>query len=58
MATTHFPVQALPNHKTRIRTHSLFQLLSQLVTELVKVVGEADQTRRGLRRQRYASLLG
>jgi hypothetical protein len=54
MATTHFPVQDLSNHKTRIRTHSLLQLLSQLV----KVVGEADQTRRGLRRQRYASLLG
>jgi hypothetical protein len=58
MATTHFPVQDLPKHKTKIRTRSLLLLLGQFVAKMVKVAGEADQTRRGLRRQRYASLLG
>jgi hypothetical protein len=58
MATTPFPVQDLSNHKTRIRTHSLIQLLSQLIAKMVKVAGEADQTRYGLRRKRYEALLG
>ncbi len=58
MAATHFPAQNLPNHKTKNRTHSLLLLLGQFVAKLVKVVGEADHTHQGLRRQRYASLLG
>ncbi|WP_165820342.1 hypothetical protein [Microvirga sp. KLBC 81] len=58
MATTHFRVQDLPDHKTKIRTHSLLLLLGQFVAKMVKVAGEADQTHQGLRRQRYAALLG
>jgi hypothetical protein len=58
MATTHPLIQDLPNHKTKIHTRSLLLLLSQFVAKMVKVAGEADQTRHGLRRQRYASLLG
>jgi hypothetical protein len=58
MATTHPLIQDLPDHKTKIHTRSLLLLLSQLVAKMVKVAGEADQTGRGLRRQRYASLLG
>jgi hypothetical protein len=54
MATTHPLIQDLPNHKTKIHTRSLLLLLSQFVAKMVKVAGEADQTRR----QRYALLLG
>jgi hypothetical protein len=58
MAITHFPAQDLPNHKTKIRTRSLLPLLGQFVVKMVKIAGEADKTRRELRRQRYALLLG
>jgi hypothetical protein len=58
MATTHPLIQDLPDHKTKIHTRSLLLLLSQVVARMVKVAGEADQTRRGLRHQRYALLLG
>jgi hypothetical protein len=58
MATAPFPVQNLPSHKTTIRTRSLLLVLGQFVANMVKVAGDADQTRCGLRRQRYASLLG
>jgi hypothetical protein len=58
MAITHFPAQDLPNYKTKIRTRSLLPLLGQFVVKMVKIAGEADKTRRELRRQRYALLLG
>jgi len=57
MATINTQVESLPKDHKASHANSLLGLLWLSAIKMLKVINEADETHRTLRRQRYASLL-
>jgi hypothetical protein len=58
MATINTRVASFPEDQKAPHARSLLELLWLSAIQMLKLTNEADKTRRTLRRQRYASLLG
>ena len=58
MATINTRVASFPEDQKASHARSLLELLWLSAIQMLKLTNEADKTRRTLRRQRYASLLG
>jgi hypothetical protein len=58
MTTINTRVDSFPEDQKASHARSLLELLWLSAIQMLKLINEADETRRTLRRQRYASLLG
>jgi hypothetical protein len=58
MANINTPIDYFPKEQKASGPHSLLKQLRLTAIKMLKGIGEADETRRILRRRRYASLLG
>jgi hypothetical protein len=58
MAHTNTHPDYCPAEKTELQAFSYRELLGQVLVGLTKAIGATEETRRDLRRRRYALLLG